>query len=386
MLRLLLAPDKFKGSLSAAQACQALQEGFLASGGSSFHLQSLPMADGGEGTAHLLTQYVGGTWQSTKVLDPLFRPIEAHYGLSPDKKTAFIEMAEASGLARLAPNERKPLHTTSYGTGQLIEAAYRAGARTFVLGLGGSATTEAGMGMAAALGYQFWDAEGVALSPVGANMERVARIVPPENLSLLQNSQFLVACDVQNPLYGSAGAAHCFAAQKGASVAEVARLEHGLQHFALRLAQFTGQALHTMPGAGAAGGMGAGAGAFLSAALRPGIEVVMEYSRFEDYLPHTDLIITGEGKLDTQTLLGKTIAGIAQKARPWSVPVVAVCGHLALSPAHIQALGLVYADSFLVSPRSLAQAQEAAYALLRDWAGRMSTWLSFVFSAARKRS
>ena len=359
-VNILLAPDKFRGSLTARQVCNAMAEGVLFADPTA-SIVSLPLADGGEGTAQCLTEATNGTWHTATVSDPLGRPVQAGFGVSGDSTTAFIEMAQASGLILLAPNERNPLKTNTVGTGELIRIAFDIGIRRVVLGIGGSATTDAGTGMAAALGWRFLDTDGQQFTPTGETLVTIAQILPPENQTILQSVSIEVACDVANPLFGTDGAAFMYGPQKGATPETVIRLDAGLRHLATLVREQLGFDLADIPGAGAAGGAGFGAMAFLSATLRPGVDLVFETVGFDVHLANADLVLTGEGKLDEQTLHGKLLAGVCRRAGRVDVPVVAICGTLELEPTQIQALGLTAAFSILNRPQSLDEAVAGAY-------------------------
>jgi len=360
----LLAPDKFRGSLTARQVANAMAEGVRLTQPKA-EIVALPVADGGEGTAQVLTQATNGTWHTAMVSDPLGRPIEAGFGLSGDGSTAFIEMAQASGLALLQPGDRHTDQTSTYGTGELLLKAIQTGVEQIVLGIGGSATTDAGIGMADALGWQFLDASGQRLQPIGANLLRIVRIIPPE-ISVAGTVRFSVACDVANPLYGPDGAAHVYGPQKGATPETVAQLDAGLQQFAHVVQEQFGTDVVNVPGAGAAGGLGAGALFFLNATLRPGVDVVLDAVDFDRHVRQADFVLTGEGKLDHQTLQGKVLKGIADRASLANVPVVALCGTLDLDPIGIETLGLTAAFSVLNRPQSLDQAISTTYADIRS--------------------
>ncbi|GAB3313902.1 glycerate 3-kinase [Larkinella ripae] len=356
-MKILLAPDKFKGSLTAREVCDAMTEGIRLAYPEA-DIVALPMADGGEGTAEVLTLATGGRWVSIPVLDPLGRTVQASYGFSADHQTAFIEMSQASGLRLLHSDEYNPLKAHTFGTGQLIRDAIDRGMTHLVLGIGGSATNDGGTGMAAALGWRFLNDQGEVMQPSGGNLGQIRRIIPPADaLNLVVE----VACDVTNPLYGPNGAAAIYGPQKGASAADVEKLDQGLRHLAGLIHDQFGIDLAEVPGAGAAGGMGAGALFFLNATLKEGVKVVMEQTRFLDQLNGTDLVLTGEGKLDHQTLQGKLIFGIAQQARAAAIPTVALCGTLEAKPADLIALGLTAAFSVLDKPQSLQTALASAY-------------------------
>jgi glycerate 2-kinase len=358
-MRFLLAPDKYKGSLTAIQVVQAMAEG-IALVDPRFESRLLPLADGGDGTEEILRHHLQGREVIVQVHDPLMRPIQAGYTLSADGSTAIIEMARASGLALLADHERNCLHTSTYGTGELMAHALQQGARRLILGIGGSATSEGGIGMAAALGFRLLDETGQVVTPVGENLERIHRIEWPE-APLCRGVRIEVACDVTNPLLGADGAAAIYGPQKGADPKAVAQLEAGLSHLDRRWEAQLGRSYASIPGAGAAGGLGGGLMAFLGAELRSGIELVMREARFDAQLAQADLVLTGEGRLDGQTLAGKVIQGVCQAAHRYQKPVIAICGALAISPEQQRELGLVHASSVTPAPMPLQEALPRAY-------------------------
>jgi glycerate kinase len=363
-MNILIAPDKFRGSLEADQVCEAMAEGVRMVNPMA-EVVKIPLADGGEGTARALTLSNGGRFVSVEVQDPLGRSISSSYGLSPDSKVAFIEMALASGLALLNPDEREPLAATSFGTGQLIADALDQGVETIILGIGGSATTDAGTGMAEALGYRFLDEKGSELRGNGGNLSKIVSIDGSSCHLRLNQVKFIVACDVTNPLGGETGAAYVFAPQKGATAEQVRILDKGLQSFSNVAAASFGKDVFTFPGAGAAGGVGAGALWFLNAELKEGSRIVIEFTGLEEFIPNADLVITGEGKLDEQTLNGKLILGLSNLCKKYNVPVAALCGTLAISPAECEAAGLIYAASVLNRPQRLEEAQVEAFDAVR---------------------
>ncbi len=356
-MKFLLAPDKFRGSLTAYEVCQAMSDG-IREVIPEAEIVVLPMADGGEGTAEILTLNAGGKMHTAFVSDPLGRRIEAEYGLSADGQTAYIEMATASGLRLLHSDERNPLKTTTFGSGQLILEASEKGAHHIILGIGGSATTDGGIGMAAALGWEFLDANGTALPPNGESLVKIQQIKPPQHLPEITVE---VACDVTAPLFGPDGAAHVYAPQKGADAVMVAQLELGLKHLAWVVKRDFDVDIAQVAGTGAAGGLGFGALFFLNAVLKEGVKIVMEQTHFESHLTDTVLVLTGEGKIDEQTLQGKLIAGIAGAAQKRDIPVAALCGALMVSPADLAHLGISYATSILPRPMSLQEAIPYAY-------------------------
>lgn len=350
-MNILIACDSFKDALSAIDVCRAIQEGILAASPQTT-CKLFPLADGGEGLTDVLSYHLGFRQIEVAVSDPLLRKINAQYGLSLDGAIAFIEMAQAAGLQLLAPAERNPMFTTTYGVGELIRHAITQGARRIIVGLGGSATNDTGVGMASALGFQFLDKNGQPVKPVGSQLYRIEQII---GTSLdLQGLSFDAMCDVTNPLYGADGAARVYGPQKGASDADVERLDEGLKHMAaLSSANDT---LAIQPGAGAAGGMGFGLTRFLGARLQRGIDLLMEMTGFEAQLAWADMVITGEGRLDSQTAQGKLISGIASRAQKHHKPVIALCGALEAEPALISNLGLTAAFSITPKPCSLEQA------------------------------
>jgi len=354
-MKLLLAPDKFKHALSAAGACKAMEQG-VALLDKQITVTSLPLADGGEGTAAALTYFHQGEFREVTVSDPLMRPIQASFGLSRDHKTAFIEMARASGLELLSPAERNACRTTSFGTGELIKAAIAAGVDSIILGVGGSATCDGGLGMAAALGYRFFDDKGQQTGLAGQHLNTIHTIDTTHVLPELQHISIRVACDVRNVLTGAEGAAHMFAPQKGADAREVSTLDTGLQHWADLISKALDVNIGEIPYAGAAGGLAGGARACLGASLHSGIDLVMEEVQFYRHLPYVDLLITGEGKLDAQSGFGKVIQGVSAAAGRQGIPVAALCGCLKAGPQYTKALGLCYAASILKQPCTLEEA------------------------------
>ena len=337
--RLLVAPDKFKGSLTAGEAAavmaEALEEMFP---GVTVDIQ--PMGDGGEGTANILADVEGAFEASCRVHDPLSRIITAGYRISPGGERAYMEMASASGLQLLKEEEQNCANTTSIGTGEMIRNAIERGVREIFLCLGGSATNDGGTGMATALGYRFTDGNGNPVEPTGHNLRHIRSIDDSKVMPLLRKVSFKVVSDVTSPLTGPAGAAFMYGPQKGARMEDIPALDAGLKNLAERVNEKYVLNIDPVPGAGAAGGLGGGAIAFLYAWPERGIEVIMHKTGLEEKIRHCDLIITGEGKLDQQTLQGKTVYGIASLAQRYHKPVVAICGLSTLSESEIQACGL----------------------------------------------
>lgn len=327
MKKIVVAPDSFKDSLSASQVAAAIEAG-IHTALPDAEVVKVPVADGGEGTMETLVEALGGKYVTCLVNDPLMRQISASYGLvnTAQGTTAIIDMASASGLTLLSQQERNPLVTTSYGTGQLIADACNRGCRQVILGIGGSATNDAGKGMLEALGCRFLDRDGNELKPGGESLNDLDAIDTSGMNRLLQECDFTIICDVDNPLFGPTGAAFVFAPQKGATPHEVVTLDNGLKQFACCVKKFMGEEIADVPGAGAAGGLGAACLAFLHATLKPGIETVLEILQFDRLIDGANLIFTGEGKIDRQTLMGKAPLGILRLAREKRIPVIALGG------------------------------------------------------------
>lgn len=323
-MKILIAPDSFKESLEALEVCRAIQSGFSqVFPDADFRL--LPMADGGEGTSAVLSYVLGGRWKNVVVNDPLMRPITAKY-LLLENETAVIEIAQACGLHLLTNEERNPLITSSYGVGELIADALSEGVKRIIIGLGGSATNDAGLGMLTALGMIFYDDEGKPLAQGGSELANLKQIEGAKLHPKLQDTVFEVACDVTNPLCGSSGASAIFGPQKGASPEQVALLDKALSQFAMVSGQHGYQDYQNIAGAGAAGGLGFALMTFCGANLKSGFDTVAEAVSLGEHIASADLVITGEGKLDAQTLMGKVAGGISQLAKASHKPVIAICG------------------------------------------------------------
>lgn len=316
--RILLAPDSFKGTLDAAQVCAIAREAILAIIPDA-SVRAIPMADGGEGITDCLVRLLGGEMVQVCVTGPRHTIVRAHYGMLPSG-AAVIEMAQAAGLP-LMENARDPLHATTYGVGEMLLDARARGAKEILLGIGGSATNDMGLGMAAALGWQFWNADGKCVAPIAANMRDIVRVLPPDHAFDLPVT---CACDVDNPLLGARGATAVYGRQKGVTADTHDLLERGLENLIGRI----DPAIADIPGAGAAGGLGAGVIAFLHGRLVPGAQVVLDAARFDDLLKDTDLVITGEGRMDAQSVCGKVPCAVGLRCRAAGVPCAAVCGSL----------------------------------------------------------
>ncbi|EGR4196903.1 glycerate kinase [Vibrio cholerae] len=324
-MKVVIAPDSFKESLTAKQVCDAIQAG-LARVWHDAKFVAIPVADGGEGTVQSLVDATQGRLVEVKVMGPQGKRVEAFYGMLGDNQTAVIEMAAASGLHHVPLAQRDPKLTTSFGTGELIRHALDQGVTKLIIGLGGSATNDGGVGMLAALGACFTNADGDPIQLTGGGLRELTHIDLQDFDPRLQNCDILVACDVNNPLCGDKGASAVFGPQKGATPEDVQLLDGALRQFGLLTEKVTGKMVLESAGAGAAGGMGAALLAYTQAILRPGIEIVLETVQLAHQVSDADLVITGEGRIDSQTVHGKTPMGVAKVAKRFDVPVLALCG------------------------------------------------------------
>ncbi|EGR1071079.1 glycerate kinase [Vibrio cholerae] len=324
-MKVVIAPDSFKESLTAKQVCDAIQAG-LARVWHDAKFVAIPVADGGEGTVQSLVDATQGRLVEVKVMGPQGKRVEAFYGMLGDNQTAVIEMAAASGLHHVPVAQRDPKLTTSFGTGELIRHALDQGVTKLIIGLGGSATNDGGVGMLAALGARFTNADGDPIQLTGGGLRELTHIDLQDFDPRLQNCDILVACDVNNPLCGDKGASAVFGPQKGATPEDVQLLDGTLRQFGLLTEKVTGKMVLESASAGAAGGMGAALLAYAQARLRPGIEIVLETVQLAHQVSDADLVITGEGRIDSQTVHGKTPMGVAKVAKRFDVPVLALCG------------------------------------------------------------
>lgn len=344
-MKIVLAPDKYKGSITGIEFCDIIEP--IITSETNAEVIRLPLADGGDGTIEVVDFYLSGETIKVQVNDPLFRRIEASYLFSEASKVAFIEMAEASGVKLLNEEERNCMHTSTYGTGELINDAIERGAEHIILGIGGSATNDCGIGMASALGYKFFDDYNNEIKPAGRNLIKVKTIDATNVNFKLKTTKIEIACDVKNPLYGPQGAAHVYGKQKGASPAEIEILDQGLQNISKLIDQLFYLDTQNIVGAGAAGGMGAGTVAFLNGILKSGIDLIMQIADFKNKIKDADWIITGEGRLDDQTLSGKALSGIIKVARQDKIKVAALCGSTDLLPNEIAAMGIDYCKTIM---------------------------------------
>ncbi|WP_058910878.1 glycerate 2-kinase [Entomohabitans teleogrylli] len=359
-MKIVIAPDSYKESLSAVEVAQAIEKGFREIFPDAEYV-SIPVADGGEGTVDAMVTATHGSKISTCVTGPLGERVQASWGISGDGKTAFIEMAEASGLALVPPQKRNPLVTTSRGTGELILQALDNGARHIIIGIGGSATNDGGAGMAQALGARLCDAKGKEIGNGGGSLATLSCIDISALDPRLCECVIDVACDVTNPLVGENGASRIFGPQKGASEAMIQTLDKNLAHYASVIERSLHKDVRAMPGAGAAGGMGAALTAFLNADLRSGVEIVTEALNLEEHIHNCALVLTGEGRIDSQSIRGKVPVGVASVARKYHKPVIGIAGSLSPDVAIVHQYGIDAVFSVLNRIVSLDDALRDAF-------------------------
>lgn len=363
-MKIVIAPDSYKESLSALDVATAIETGFREIYPHAEYVK-VPVADGGEGTVEAMVAATQGHIVQVSVTGPLGEPVNAFYGLSGDMRCAYIEMAAASGLESVPPTRRNPLLTTSWGTGELIRHALDAGVSQIIIGIGGSATNDGGAGMAQALGAKLLSAGQQQIAPGGGALETLARIDLSELDPRLADCRIDVACDVTNPLTGPQGASAVFGPQKGATAAMIERLDRGLQHFAQIIDRDLDIDVLNLEGGGAAGGMGAALYAFCGANLRPGIEIVTDALGLADLVADADLVITGEGRIDSQTIHGKVPVGVAKVAKRFNVPVIGIAGSLTADVGVVHQHGLDAVFSVLYSVCTLEEALANAAANVR---------------------
>ena len=372
-MKIVIAPDSFKGSLKSPDVARAMAAGAAAAAPNAEIVQ-LPVGDGGEGTLEALVSATNGTYETHRVSGPLGAPLDARLGLLGDGRTAFIEMAEASGLSRLAPDRRDPLRATTYGAGELLRAAIATRRPRILLGIGGSATNDAGAGMLQALGVHLVDSAGKELPFGGAPLSGLSALshVSDETRCLLAGRELIAACDVTNPLTGPNGASAIYGPQKGASATDIKLLDAALGHFADVAATTLGHDYRDVPGAGAAGGLGFALIAFLGAKLERGVDLVLDAVRFDDHLQGATVVLTGEGRIDRQTTsFGKTLTGIGARAAKAGVPVLALGGSLGEDVGDYRAAGITSIASIVPRPMTLEEAMANAPALIEDGARRL---------------
>lgn len=381
-MNIVTAIDSFKGSLSSLEAGEAAREGFLrAIPGVSVAVR--PLADGGEGTMEALTLGMGGKFRRISVTGPLGEPVDCRYGIIEENGTAVVEMAEAAGLTLVPAEKRDPLAATTYGVGEIIRDAIGQGCRRFLVGIGGSATNDGGLGMLEALGFELLDAEGNPAPPGAAGLEKLTAIRGEKVLPELSECAFRVACDVENPLCGEFGCSAVFGPQKGADPEMVRQMDQWMERYARLAETVSPKADRKQAGAGAAGGLGFAFLAFTNAVLEPGIRIVLEETHLEEWIRGADLVVTGEGRLDGQTVMGKAPVGVARMARKLGIPVIALAGSVspeaaacndagidAYFPILREAVSLEEAMKPEIARRNLAEAAEQVGRLVKAAAGK----------------
>lgn len=368
-MKIIFAPDSFKGSLSAGKVCELLEkEARRAFPGCE--TVSLPVSDGGEGAVDVVVPSVGGRIIPLTVHGPLGAEVTARYGLFSDG-SVLIEMASASGLPLVKREERDILRANTYGTGELIRRALEDGCRSFFIAIGGSATNDGGIGCASALGVQFLDDRGMVLEPVPMNLGRIAKIDFSKAHPALGQAEFTVMCDVKNPLTGPNGATAVFGPQKGGREDQLQFLENGMCHYEELLRQTFGKDIGQVPGAGAAGGLGAGLMAFAGAKLQPGIDTILKILRFEELLPGTNLVITGEGQIDEQSAFGKVPFGVGKLCKAYGVPCAAIVGSIGRGAEKMEEYGISGMMPIVPAPMTLSEAMDDAEQLFSKAAHRM---------------
>ncbi|WP_435307933.1 glycerate kinase family protein [Sebaldella termitidis] len=356
-MKVVAAVDSFKGSMTSLEVAAAFEKGVKKVYKDAEFIK-IPLADGGEGTVKALIDNLDGKMVNIKVKDPLMRDIDSFYGISGDGKTAVIEMAAASGLPLLSPDERNPLKATTFGTGELIKDALEKGCREFIIGIGGSATNDAGTGMLSALGYIFLDENGNELEPNGENLINIKSFKDDKVMKEVSEAKFLIACDVDNPFYGTNGAAHVYGKQKGATGDIIKILDDGMRNFSNVIEKIKKTDISNISGAGAAGGLGGAFTAFFNSELKPGIDIITEKIELENKINGSDYVITGEGRIDFQSAMGKTPSGVAKLAKKYGIPVIAIGGSVDDEIGNIYDCGITAAFSIIDSPMTLGEAMD----------------------------
>lgn len=374
-MKIVVAPDSFKGSITALQAAAAMEQG-LRRVFPNAAIEKIPMADGGEGTVQSLVDATGGHIRTERVLAPLGNEVNAEFGILADGETAVIEMAAASGLTLVPADKRNPLYTTTYGTGQLIHTALELGCRRLIVGIGGSATNDGGAGMAEALGVKLLNAKGKPIPRGGVGLGQLTSIDITSRHPAIAETETVVACDVNNPLTGPKGASHVYGPQKGATPEMVETLDTHLAHFDRILTRTLGKSFSDIPGAGAAGGLGAGLMAFLNAQLQLGVDIIIEAVNLKERMKDADLVLTGEGQLDFQTAFGKTPIGVAKVAKSYNLPIIAIAGSIAEGAEAVYHKGIDAMLAIVQQPMSLEQASADASRLIADTAEQAARLLN----------
>ncbi|NLZ93521.1 MAG: glycerate kinase [Firmicutes bacterium] len=361
-MKIVIATDSYKGSISTVDAARAIEKGIIKVFPQA-EIIKMPVADGGEGTVNALVLGTNGEFRQAEVISPIGDKILAQYGILQDN-TAVIEMASASGLQLIPEEMRNPLYTTTYGTGQLIKAALDEGCKKILIGIGGSATNDGGAGMAQALGVSFTDSTGKELGFGGGELAKLARIDLTCLDPRLSQTEIIVASDVTNPLCGERGASFVYGPQKGATQESIEYLDRSLYHYATIIKEQLGKDINDIPGAGAAGGLGAGLIVFCNGVLRSGIEIILDLLNIDQHLLDADLVITGEGQIDEQTINGKVPIGVARRAKKYGVPVLAITGSIGEKTEEIHEKGIDAMVSIINQPMELKYAMENAAALI----------------------
>ncbi|MCK5686730.1 glycerate kinase [bacterium] len=370
-MRVVIAMDSFKHSLDAVSVTRAVLDG-IKSFNNNIECECIPLADGGEGTLDTLIKASNGSYFKAEVEDPHGRKIIGKYGILGDKRTAIVEMAQASGIELLTVNERNPMKTTTRGTGELIIEALKNDIDKLILTIGGSATIDCGAGMASILGYEFKDNNGREVYPCGGELGKIADIlIDKDRINRLKGCEFFVACDVKNELCGENGASYTYGPQKGADSQMVKLLDQNLKTFCVLIKEKLGIDISKIPGSGAAGGLGGGAIAFLNARMRPGFDLISRLLDIEEKIKLADLVITGEGMMDIQTTMGKTPSGVALLARKHGIPVIGICGKLGSGYEKLFEIGIDSIFSIVPGPVTLDDAIQNAYEYTKNTANRV---------------
>ncbi|GAB3062530.1 glycerate kinase family protein [Virgibacillus ainsalahensis] len=362
-MKIIIAPDSFKGSLTAVEAAESINQG-VKNCYPDAETILLPVGDGGEGTMETLVAATNGSTKTVSVTGPLGDPVEAAYGILGEGETCVIEIASASGLDLIPKGKLAPLHATTFGSGELIRQALDDGFTSFIIGLGGSATNDGGAGMLQALGVHLLDEKGNEIGYGGGELGEINSIDSRKIDERISKSNFLIASDVENPLTGPNGASAVFGPQKGATPEDVVLLDQHLTHFADKVSKVTGMKLYDMPGAGAAGGIGGAFQAFFPGEMKRGIDVVLDFIQLDEKLKDADLVITGEGQVDSQTASGKTPLGVAQAAKKHGVPTIIIAGSVGEGIEVLYDFGVVSVNSMINRPMSLQEAIENAGELM----------------------
>lgn len=369
-MKIVLAPDSFKGTLSSMEIINHLEKAAKDCIG-PVEIVKVPIADGGEGTVDALVMATNGEYRNVEVMGPLpAQKVTAKYGII-NNKTAVIEMAEASGLTLVEEEQKDPLLTTTYGTGQMIKAALDEGIRDFIIGIGGSATNDGGIGAAQALGIRFLDGGNMEVGFGGQELSRIKDIILEDMDSRIKESKITVICDVNNPLIGSKGATAVYGPQKGVTEANFGILESGMESYQVLIKEKTGLDMAQIPGSGAAGGLGAALVTFFGATLKAGIDAVLDFVNFDDLVKDADLVVTGEGRIDGQSIYGKVPVGVAQRCKPLNIPVVAIVGGMGSDAHKVYDYGIDSIMTTVNSPMVLGEALSRADELMADAAERL---------------